>query len=631
MATLEEAKNIIKETPISTIVSFYHAVSKKGANYEGLCPFHPDSHPSLKVNDSKGIYKCFVCGAAGDSIKFVQDIQSISFIDSIKEIATKLGMNVEEQKKAKANPKFEMGLRVLSSAQKLYRKVASEIKPVAFTEFLKNRNLNEESVINFGISYAPANNAFISYLKTIPEKDRTMALQVAQEVGLIREGNWGHYDFYRDRIMFPIWDHSGNIRGFSSRAIRDDQKPKYLNSFESFIFDKASILYGLNLARNEIRSKDAVIIVEGNMDVVTLHQFGFKNAVGTMGVALSESSIKLLSNLTKNIILGMDSDNAGITAAEKINSAFLEHGILPKFLDYSPAKDPDEFLNQFGRLELQKRIENAPTFLDFIIQKLIPNPIPTATDAKLIILKSIFDQVSPLKTDLVAKEKVIQSAKSLGLQSTNEDIIEAYKQFLDEKQSKFNKSIRAQSPLPQDNSGHEIILSGLETIAAKHSVLEKLSNSDGLITKVEKLLLEKLVTHPECLESSQFGEILDLMGQNDVKLFIQWLKNIYLEIDDNEYVNIVKTKLSSDEFSKEIKDIIASALFHFSLIKLENKVISKLMEDFRFRLEEEKLKAHRQVLRARQKISLSQDESFAIINEIQNVEQKLFALKANRN
>lgn len=646
MATLEEAKNIIKETPISSIVSFYHAITKKGGNFEGLCPFHSDSHPSLKINDSKGIYKCFVCGAAGDAIKFVQDHESISFVESVKDIASKIGITVEEQKKFKPNPKFEMGLRVINSAYKLYRKVALDMCPSAYGEFLKKRNLNEESVSNFGIGFSPANNAFSNYLKTIPEKDRDFALKVAMEVGLVREGKWGQYDFYRDRVMFPIWDHSGNIRGFSSRAVRDDQKPKYLNSGESFVFDKASILYGFNLAKNEIRNKDAVILVEGNMDVVALHQFGFKNSVGTMGVALSEQSVKLLCNLTKNIFLGMDSDNAGLVASQKINASFMAQGVLPKFLSYAPEKDPDDFLNKFGRLELQQRIEKAPTFLDYYIEQTLPDPIPSATDAKLALLHEVFAIIAPLKEGLVAKEKVIQCARSIGLQSSSDDIVLAYTQFLNELESsvkKFNKpqkqkKIESVSRPPevtydyehyeQDNF-HEVDYQ--EQINAEQAPPLDEKPAFPPPTRLEGLMLEKIISHPECLDASQMVEILDLMGNNEVKQFILWLKKIYLEIDDNEYINIIKTKLSSDEFTKDIKDLVASALFHCNFSRLENKVMEKLMNDFLFRLQEDSLKKQRNELKTRQKNSLTQEESLSIISEIQNLEQRLFELKSNRN
>ena len=639
MATLEEAKNIIKETPISSIVSYYHAITKKGGNFEGLCPFHSDSHPSLKLNDSKGIYKCFVCGAAGDAIKFVQDHENISFIDAVKDIATKIGVSVEEQKKFKPNPKFEMGLRVINSAYKLYRKVAMDMSPEPFIEFLKNRKLNEESVANFGIGFSPANNAFSNYLKTIPEKDREFALKVAMEVGLVREGKWGQYDFYRDRVMFPIWDHSGHIRGFSSRAVRDDQKPKYLNSGESFVFDKASILYGFNLAKNEIRNKDSVILVEGNMDVVTLHQFGLKNSVGTMGVALSEHSVKLLSNLTKNIYLGMDSDNAGLAASQKINASFMEQGVLPKFLSYAPEKDPDDFLNKFGRLELQQRIEKAPTFLDYIIEETLPTPIPSATDAKLALLQQIFAIIAPLKDGLVAKEKVIQVARAIGLQSSSDDIVLAYKQFLNDQETFVKKGPKSTTASPSISTTQPTeITSDYDQYHSEEEHFEQPQDSQILEkmplpppTRLEGLMLEKIVNHPECLDAPQMAEILDLMGNNEVKQFILWLKKIYLEIDDNEYINIIKTKLSSDEYNKDIKDLVASALFHCNFSRLENKVMEKLMNDFLFRLQEDSLKRQRDELKTKQKNSLTQEESFKIISEIQNLEQRLFELKSNRN
>ena len=164
MASIEEAKNIIKDNPISGIINFYHSVSKKGQNYVGICPFHADTKPSMSVNDQKGLYKCFACGAGGDAIKFVMDLQNLNFPEAIKDISSKLGIVIEEQHKKKENPKVDMGLRVLTVASKIYKKVAKDHKPKSYTEFLKNRNLNEDSVKNFGIGYAPGNNALKSYL-----------------------------------------------------------------------------------------------------------------------------------------------------------------------------------------------------------------------------------------------------------------------------------------------------------------------------------------------------------------------------------------------------------------------------------------------------------------------------------
>src|SRR5690554_1415050 len=254
MPSIDETKEIIRETPISSVVSFYHSLTKKGANYQGLCPFHGDRNPSLSVNDSIGIYKCFACGAGGDAIKFVMDFANLDFVEAIKDIREKLGIQVEE-KQVKGDPKTEMGLRVLKAANRLYRKVAKERNPAPYAEFIKARKLNDESIENFEVGYAPGGNALVSYLNSIPDaKERQLAIKTAQEIGIIRENKHGsgHYDFYRDRVMFPIWDHSNKVRGFSSRAVLPDQKPKYLNSGESFIFDKGSILYGFNIAKKHI-------------------------------------------------------------------------------------------------------------------------------------------------------------------------------------------------------------------------------------------------------------------------------------------------------------------------------------------------------------------------------------------
>ena len=149
--TIDEAKEIIRSTPISSIITMYHPINKRGANFEGICPFHGDTNPSLKINDSKGIYKCFVCGAAGDAIRFVQDKLNLSFIESIKDIGSNLGIEVQEKPKKAVDPKYDMALRVVQSANKLYLKVAEEVKPEAFLEFAKNRNLTEDTIRDFQI------------------------------------------------------------------------------------------------------------------------------------------------------------------------------------------------------------------------------------------------------------------------------------------------------------------------------------------------------------------------------------------------------------------------------------------------------------------------------------------------
>src|SRR5690606_10729113 len=203
-------------------------LNKRGATLEGICHFHADTKPSLKVNDSKGMYKCFACGAGGDAITFVKEYKRIEFVEALREIAGVLGLPFEEQKEKRKNPRLEMAFRVLNASVKLYKKVASH-NPTPYTEFLQKRRLEAESVEKFQIGYAPGNNALFSYLDSIPGQEGDLARKVSKEIGIIRynENRNSHYDFYRDRVMFPIHDHSGQIRGYSSRAVLPDQQPKY--------------------------------------------------------------------------------------------------------------------------------------------------------------------------------------------------------------------------------------------------------------------------------------------------------------------------------------------------------------------------------------------------------------------
>jgi DNA primase len=645
MASIEEAKEIIKSTDISTVITYYHPISKKGGNFEGVCPFHADTNPSMKINDDKGIYKCFVCGAAGDAIKFVQDRLNLDFIEAVKDISEQLGISIDEFKKRNQDPKFEMALRVLTASNKMYRKVANEIKPEIFTTFIKDRNLNEESIQNFQIGYAPGKNAMTKYLESVPEPDRKMAIEVARSIGLIRpnkHGPKGHYDFYRDRVTFPVIDHTGKVRGYSSRAVLPDQKPKYLNSGESFIFDKGNILYGFHLAKTHIRENDSVIVVEGNMDAVMLHQFGFKNSVATQGVALSQNSIKLLSNMTKNLYLAMDSDNAGLMAMGKINLALLTEGIIAKFVSFAPLKDPDDFLNEYGRLELQKRIDEAPAFIDYQISEIIPSSIPEQTDKKLALLREIFVILAPLKTGLLATEKVIQCAKSLGLKSNSDDIINDYKAFLEGNKPKFpvKRKITAtnQTQVKAHSSDDEMPPMPDEMYMQGQSDQDFMPNDSAyhgemnepiitnIIPKAQSLFLETLLTHPECIESNEITEILDFIDHFEVKRIVQWLKKIYLEIDEADYPLFVREKMK-ESLPESIKEIMQKSLSKHDSLKLNQKVIGKMTKDLVQKLKIDSMKRQRDGLRTKQKNCDTDEESILVINEIQIIEKQLLELR----
>jgi len=615
-------KDQIKASPVSMIVGQFMSLNKKGANLEGICPFHPDTKPSLKVNDAKGMYKCFVCGAGGDAITFVKEFKRVEYVDALRECANILGLHFEEyQKEKKKNPRVEMALRVLNASVKLYTKVATS-GPHYFVDFVEKRKLNEESIDKFQIGFASGNNLLLNYLHSIPLPDGDLALQTAQDIGIIRynENRDSHYDFYRDRVMFPIHDSGGQIRGYSSRAVLPDQNPKYLNSGESFVFDKGSILFGFHFAKNAIRQNDHVIIVEGNMDVIMMHQFGFHQTVGTMGTALSENSIRLLSNMTKNIYLGMDSDAAGKKAMQRINADFLAHGILPKYLNFIPAKDPDEFLLSEGRLALIERMEKAPILLDVLISELIPDKIPENLEHKLNTLHRAFELIAPLKEHLSASERLVDFAKTLGLKSDPASIQTSYKEFLSRQKEKI-------STLPERPRIQEIE-ENLEIQEKEARILQEETRSREHIalSKSEKLFVREVLCHPEFLTHINKDEFLATIGHDEVKRLVQWLVKIYLEIDDAEYVSIVQDELQYGGYSKEIKDIGTDALFNYGN-KYNDRVITRMVKDYRLMLSMDLLKTKRKVLVERQKSSPSQQEVDLVLSEISKLDKEILNLK----
>lgn len=617
----EELKDRIKEAPISMVISNFMTLNKRGATLEGICPFHADTKPSLKVNDTKGMYKCFACGAGGDAITFVKEFKRIEFVDALRDIASILGLPFEEQKEKRKNPKVEMAFRVLNASVKLYKKVASN-NPPPYLEFLEKRRIDAASVEKFQIGYAPGNNALFAYLDSIPGQDGDLARKVSKEIGIIRynENRDSHYDFYRDRVMFPIHDHTGQIRGYSSRAVLPDQQPKYLNSGESFAFDKGAVLFGFYFGKNVIRQTDRVIIAEGNMDVIMMHQFGFHETVGTMGTALSDHSVRLLSNMTKNIYLGMDSDDAGKKAMQRINADFMSYGALPRFLSYTPYKDPDEFLLNEGQLALVERIEKAPIYLDHLIEELFSEKIPETTDQKIDLLRQVEELVSPLKESLSATERVVSAAKNLGMKSDASSVIENYKEFLSRQKEKV-RTIQERPKL-------EEIEEELVAIEEEAQNLQELKASQVLppLTRSERLFLKEILCHPEFLTHLKVDEFLATIEHIEVQKLIQWLVKIYLEIDDAEYVSIVQDELQYNGYSKEIIEVGTEALFHYGN-KYNEKVIQRMLKDYQLMLRMDRLRIKRKELVSKQKSSPTQNEVDLILSEISKLDKEIMDLK----
>ncbi len=629
--SLEDLKNRIKsDLPISTIIGQYLALHRQGSSLVALCPFHDDTKPSMNVNDNKGMFKCFACNTGGDAITFVQKHRNLNFQEALQEICQKNGINFDTYKEEKKqNPKVEMAKRILSLATRLYRETAKSKAYPHFNDFIIKRAILDESATTYSLGYAPSKNALTEYLKTIPdEKERKFARDIALEIGIIKKDRNNPeetYDTFRDRIMFPIWDSLGVVIGFTSRAVRDGQIPKYLNSTDSLLFNKGNLLYGFHLAKSHIREKDAAIVVEGNMDQLALYQYGFKNAVAIQGTALGEQALQRLLGLTKNIYIALDNDGAGYKAAERMNQQLLDKGIIGLFVNYDPVKDADEFLKSEGGIKLQERLDNAKPMVDVILDKLFPEKVPELVNRKLDILNKAFEVVKPLGTNLEATERLINFAKRLGLTSDAAQIRKSYEDYLAKNKTKtreFTKAPVQKVEITSENDDENFHIQ--EEIHSTKAVIEPIK---PVQLNSERLLLQELVQNPHAFSSPLVSEILDLLPSDEVKKYITRLKRLVFEIDESEYSIMVSNMMSNDDVPLEIKEIVSSALYQYKPRNVDEKVLSRLFFDLKIKIKTEILIKQKEDLKKQQDQFQTELELNELMAKIGQIEKELQVLK----
>ncbi len=341
---------------IVDVISQYVTLKKKGANYFGLCPFHNEKSPSFSVSPGKQMYYCFGCGAGGNVITFIMEYENYSFGEALKYLADRAGITLpeaEDSKEARAQRDLKNTLLEINrlAANYFYYQLKQPQGRPGY-EYLKTRRLTDETITHFGLGFANKTpDDLYRYMRSKGYDD-----SILKETGLFFIEERGARDKFWNRVMFPILDVNNRVIGFGGRVMGDGE-PKYLNSPETKLFDKSRNLFGLNFARKS-REK-YLLICEGYMDVIAMHQAGFTNAVASLGTAFTAQHALLLKRYTDQAVLTYDSDGAGIRAALRAIPILKEAGISAKVLNMKPYKDPDEFIKNLGREEFQKRIDEA--------------------------------------------------------------------------------------------------------------------------------------------------------------------------------------------------------------------------------------------------------------------------------
>ena len=369
------SENLIEEVrmknDIVDVISSYVKLQKKGSSYFGLCPFHNEKSPSFSVSPSKQMYYCFGCGAGGNVLTFIMEYENYSFPEALKYLADRVGVELPQQEmNEEMKRQQDLRSRILElnkmAAKYYYYQLRTENGTHAM-EYLKGRKLSDETIHKFGLGYSNKyGNDLYKYLKSKGISDELLAQSGLMNVDEKR----GMYDKFWNRVIFPIMDVNGRVIGFGGRVMGDG-KPKYLNSPETRVFDKSRNLYGLHIARTS--RKKYMLVCEGYMDVISMHQAGFTNAVASLGTALTSQHASLLKRYTDEVILTYDSDEAGVKAALRAIPLLKEAGIATRVLSMLPYKDPDEFIKALGTEEFQKRIDQAQNSFLFEIDILQRN------------------------------------------------------------------------------------------------------------------------------------------------------------------------------------------------------------------------------------------------------------------
>lgn len=407
----EKIDEIRRTADIVDVVSDYVRLVPSGRNYKAISPFNPsEKTPSFYVSPEKQIYKCFSTGKGGNVFTFIQEMEKLPFIDAVKWVAKKVGIDLSqyERKSAKQSDRQSEEYELMAWAAKFFHTNLNTKEGKAGLEYLLGRGLLKETISKFGLGFA-VDSWNRLYDEAVKEGK---SLKLLEEFGLIArsEKSEKYYDAFRNRVMFPIFSPAGKVIAFGGRLLADEKNsPKYINSPETKLYRKSEVLYAFNFARDEIRKKDEAILVEGYMDVVSLHQAGIKTAVASSGTSLTAEQVRLIGRLTKNVLFIYDGDKAGIKAMMRGIDLILEQGLTPKVLFLPDNEDPDSYVQKIGGDEFLKYAQAHKTsFLDFKIDVLKKSDGFASEEQTQASIRDLVSSIAKIQDEL-AREVYLKS------------------------------------------------------------------------------------------------------------------------------------------------------------------------------------------------------------------------------
>lgn len=547
---IKEAADIVE------LISDFVPLKRSGANYLGLCPFHNDGKPSMTVSPSKQIFKCFSCGAGGDVFKFWSEYHQKTFAETLQELAQRYGIELELSPEAKArSQEFNLKVRLHEAAADYYKQKLLASKDAEHCRnYLKGRGITTETIEKFRLGYSPTEkNDWSKLIKHLKENFQVSEKQIL-EAGLASVSTKNpdepkYFDKFRGRLMIPIADERGRAIAFGARALKDpitgeEAMPKYLNSADTDIYHKGEHLYGLNLAKESIRKKDAAIVVEGYFDAISLWQAGISNVVANQGTALTNKQARLLSKYSdsKRIYLCFDTDAAGETASERAFNTIMEasKGLDTELRIIHPeeAKDPDELIREKGVAAFEELISEAPLLVDFQIKKVLSRTNLQDPVEKRRAVKEICQYIAKIDNKLEQASYLKKLAHEMDLETE----IDLLRGELKQQQGSSNPYQELQQSRPRQSRtsfGAKIFTPPALVAAEKELLLVCLQN---------RKLLEEFLAEGYSLISERNQKILEALI--DISF-----ENPELNDIDEKFRLLQSRLVDNSDFSTELSDL----------------------------------------------------------------------------
>lgn len=522
---------------IETVVSRYVTLKASGANKFGLCPFHNERTPSFSVNSSKELFKCFGCGASGDVISFIMRIENLSYVDAVVFLANSVGMDIPVRQEA-GNQTKELRKKILEMnkvAAKYFHDVLLSDEGRPGREYFTQRRLTKKTITHFGLGFSP--DSWDSLLKHLQKEG--FSLNDIKASGLVTNKEGHTYDAFRGRVMFPIIDQRYNVIGFGARTIKSDEKTaKYINTGETVAFSKKNNLFGLNFAKDN--ASQGLILCEGYMDVIALHQAGITNAVAPLGTAFTDSQARLINRYTKNVILCFDSDNAGKAATARALTITASVGLTAKVFNVPDGKDPDEFIKKNGADAFLKLINQSENSVDYKINEAKRKYNLNILEEKVECMREIVAILAQIRDKIEMELYVNKVSKDMDV--TPESINAEIKSYI----------IKQQRKRKEDEARKT-----MNDYIAPYDRINRQRSANRKAAQAEDMILTILINKPEMLDTiNQHIDESDFATDFNRKIFMI-LKNKIPENVLTEPINILSAELEPEEMdaiAKMVKD-----------------------------------------------------------------------------